>query len=157
MAQVLNQKRHLAGSSTSHSSGREEIAFGRPSAAVSRNSQVPWRLNSPVRRFYHSCAVLLLAFARMAAMGQSTAPPALISPAPGSVLAGPSVTFTWTADSNATQYKLRLGSEPKNSGDLGVYTAGRASAASVSVRATGLPTNGEIGRASCRERVSECV
>ncbi|MGB6690644.1 MAG: choice-of-anchor D domain-containing protein [Terracidiphilus sp.] len=87
--------------------------------------------------------MISLAFGSLAAMGQS-ASPALTSPAPGSVLPGSSVVFTWTADTNATQYKLRLGSEPDNSGNLGVYAAGRARGATDSVRATGLPTNGEI-------------
>ena len=68
----------------------------------------------------------------------------LTSPTPGSILPGSSATFTWTADSNATEYKLRLGSEPDNTGNLGVFTVGRATADLVSVHATGLPVNGEI-------------
>jgi Abnormal spindle-like microcephaly-assoc'd, ASPM-SPD-2-Hydin len=88
--------------------------------------------------------LLLLAFGCGTTLGQSTAPPVLTTPAPGTTLPGSAVTFSWTADSDATQYKLRLGSTPNNSGDLGIYTAGRTTAASVSIRATGLPTNGKI-------------
>lgn len=89
-------------------------------------------------------SVVLLAFGGPAALGQSAA---LTSPAPGSVLPGSSATFTWTALSYVTSYKLKLGSAV-NSGDLGIYTAGHATAGSLSVHATGLPTNGSIVYAS---------
>ena len=78
-------------------------------------------------------------------LGQS---PALTVPAPGSVLPGASATFTWTAVKDATSYKLMLGIIPENFGHLGTYTHGPTSASTISVRATGLPTNGEIIYAS---------
>jgi hypothetical protein len=85
--------------------------------------------------------LLSFAFCAQAAIGQS---PALIRPAPGSVLPGASVTFTWTAVSDATSYELKLGSIPKDLGHLGTYAAKRTSATTVSVHAAGLPTNGEV-------------
>lgn len=144
MLQDLNQESQLAGSSIPPSIDHGETAVTRPRAAQFCKSQVFRRLKSPARYFFCRCAVLLLAFGCRTAAGQSTAPSVVTSPAPGTVLPGSSVTFTWTADSNATQYKLRLGSTPSNTGDLGIYTAGRTTTAYVSVHVTGLPTNGEI-------------
>jgi len=63
----------------------------------------------------------------------------LISPAPGSTLPGPTVTFTWTAATGATGYDLRLGS---TAGANDLYDSGEITATSAT--ASGLPTNGEI-------------
>ena len=62
---------------------------------------------------------------------------ALTTPAPGSILPGSSVTFSWTAGTGVAQYQLWLGSTPSNSGNIGVY-----SPTTPSVSVTGLPTNG---------------
>jgi len=62
-------------------------------------------------------------------------PAAMTSPAPGSVLAGSSVTFTWTAGSQVTAYSLTLGTTGANSSNL--YNSGSITATSVTV--TGLP------------------
>lgn len=59
----------------------------------------------------------------------------LTSPTPGSVFAGPNVTFTWSAVSGATGYTLLLGSVGVGSGN--VYTSFEVTATSVTV--TGLP------------------
>ncbi len=63
----------------------------------------------------------------------------LTSPAAGSALAGPSVTFTWAAFTGATEYELRLGSTGVGSSDL--YNSGETTATSVT--ANFLPMNGE--------------
>ncbi len=63
---------------------------------------------------------------------------ALTSPTPGSVLPGPTVTFTWTAATGATGYNFRLGTTP---GTNNLFFSGEITATSVTV--TGLPTNGE--------------
>ena len=61
----------------------------------------------------------------------------LASPAAGSVLPGPAVTFYWSPADGATGYTLRLGSTPggNNLYGLGLITA-------ISVRPTILPTDG---------------
>ena len=66
------------------------------------------------------------------------APAALTTPAPGSTLAGSSVTFSWTPDSGATAYTLYLGTT--GAGSSNVYNSGQTTATSASV--TGIPTNG---------------
>jgi hypothetical protein len=66
-------------------------------------------------------------------------PAALTTPAPGSTLAGSSLSFTWTAGSGATDYELFLGSTGKGSYNL--YYSGDKTVTSVEVG--GLPTNGE--------------
>jgi len=64
----------------------------------------------------------------------------LTTPAPGSVLVGPNVTFSWTAGTgNTTGYSLWLGSTGVGSSNL--YHSGETTATSVT--ANGLPTNGE--------------
>jgi hypothetical protein len=63
----------------------------------------------------------------------------LTTPAPGSVLGGSSVAFTWTAGTgDTTGYSLWLGS---TAGTDNLYHSGSTTATSVT--ATGLPTNGE--------------
>ena len=64
-------------------------------------------------------------------------PAALTSPAPGRTLAGSSVTFTRTAGTAVTQYKLWLGT---TAGSANLYSSGATSATTVTV--SGLPTSG---------------
>ena len=73
---------------------------------------------------------------------QASAPGAMISPAPGSVLPGSSETFTWSAGSGVAEYQLWLGSTGAGSQNLGVLTEGVATGNTVSATATGLPTSG---------------
>jgi hypothetical protein len=63
---------------------------------------------------------------------------ALTSPAPGSVLAGSSATFTWSAGTGVTEYELRLGTTGAGSSNL--YTSGETTATIETV--SGLPPNG---------------
>jgi len=63
----------------------------------------------------------------------------LTAPAPGAVLAGPDVTFTWSAAAGATGYSLWLGSTGVGSGNL--YDSHATTATSAT--ASALPTNGE--------------
>ncbi|MGB6159062.1 MAG: choice-of-anchor D domain-containing protein, partial [Acidobacteriaceae bacterium] len=72
----------------------------------------------------------------------ASAPGAMISPAPDSVLSGSSVTFTWSAGSGVAEYQLWIGSTGAGSQDLDVFTEGAASGNTVSATATGLPTSG---------------
>jgi serine protease len=62
------------------------------------------------------------------------------SPAPGSVLPGPTVTFTWTAGTAATRYFLYVGSTGVGSSNL--YISGATGARSAT--AGRLPINGEL-------------
>ena len=62
----------------------------------------------------------------------------LISPAPSSVLAGPKVTFTWSAATGSSGYSFRLGSK-RGVNDL--YASGLTT--KTSVTAANLPINGE--------------
>lgn len=73
--------------------------------------------------------------------GTAASTPALTSPAPGSVLPGSSVTFTWTTESGVSEYQLWLGSSPA-SYNIGIFTQGSTTASALSVTATGLPTSG---------------
>jgi len=63
----------------------------------------------------------------------------LTSPAPGSTLPGTGVTFTWTAETGATDYELFVGST--GPGSYNLYYSGKTMATSATVG--GLPTNGE--------------
>ena len=63
----------------------------------------------------------------------------LTSPAPGTLLSGSTVTFTWTAGTSATGYALWLGSTAAASSDL--YNSGPLTVTSSTVN--GLPANGE--------------
>jgi hypothetical protein len=63
---------------------------------------------------------------------------ALTSPAPGSILAGSSVTFSWTTGGGVSDYQLNLGTTGVGSTNL--YNSGHTTAHSANV--TGLPTNG---------------
>jgi hypothetical protein len=66
------------------------------------------------------------------------APSALISPTPGTVLAGTNVTFTWTAGTGVTLYDIYVGTAGVGSDNL--YTTGHIAATSATV--TGLPAIG---------------
>jgi hypothetical protein len=74
----------------------------------------------------------------IAVTGTGLAATALISPTPGTVLAGPSVTFTWTAGAGATEFDLWLGLSGPGSSSL--YTSGFTTATSAT--ANNLPTRG---------------
>ncbi|MGD0628766.1 MAG: choice-of-anchor D domain-containing protein [Terracidiphilus sp.] len=74
----------------------------------------------------------------IAVSGTGLAATALISPTPGTVLAGTSVTFMWTAGTGATEFDLWLGFNGAGSSDL--YSSGVIAATSATV--TGLPTKG---------------
>jgi hypothetical protein len=67
---------------------------------------------------------------------------ALTSPTGGTMLASPSVTFSWSAatGSGVTGYNFRLGTTV---GANNVYSSGLLSASTTSTSATGLPSNGE--------------
>ena len=62
----------------------------------------------------------------------------LTSPAPSTGLAGPQVTFTWSAAAGSTGYSFRLGT---TKGANNLYASGLTTATSVTP--TNLPTNGE--------------
>jgi hypothetical protein len=62
---------------------------------------------------------------------------ALTTPAPSSVLAGSSVTFTWTAGTGVTGYGFRLGTTV---GANDIYSTGKVT--TTSATPTNLPTNG---------------
>ncbi|HEY1159704.1 MAG TPA: S53 family peptidase, partial [Terracidiphilus sp.] len=68
----------------------------------------------------------------------SSAPPALVTPIPGSVLTGSTVAFTWTASVGVTSYQLDLGTTGVGSSNL--YNSGGTTATTKAV--SGLPTNG---------------
>jgi len=71
--------------------------------------------------------------------GSTPAPYALTTPAPGSVLQGPKVTFAWTPAPGATGYSLWVGTTGVGSNNL--FDSGETTATS---RIVGdLPTNGE--------------
>ncbi len=63
---------------------------------------------------------------------------AMTSPAPGSVLSGSAVTFSWSAGSGVSAYELELGTTGVGSKDL--FNSGGITATSANV--TGLPTTG---------------
>ena len=63
---------------------------------------------------------------------------AMISPVPGSVLSGSTVTFAWSAGLGVTDYLLELGTTGVGSQNL--FNSGGITATSATV--TGLPTNG---------------
>jgi len=68
----------------------------------------------------------------------TTTPPALITPAPGSTLAGSTVTFGWNPGAGPTRFLLRLGTTGPGSGNV---SSGAATTAT-SVQVAPLPTNG---------------
>jgi hypothetical protein len=88
-----------------------------------------------------SAICLLLALSAAAVHAESTNTPVLTTPAPGSVLPGSSVSFTWTTDAWASTYELFLGTVFKTD-NLGAYTVSPSKNSTVSVSVAGLPTNG---------------
>ena len=81
---------------------------------------------------------ILVCFFSAAIFGATigNAAPALTSPAPGSVLSGSTVSFTWAAGSGVATYQLWVGST-SGSDNLGL-----CSGSATSCQLTGLPTNG---------------
>jgi len=67
----------------------------------------------------------------------------LKTPVPGSTLAGPSVTFGWTAAANATGYALWAGTASSGSDTDNLYYSGEKASTVTSLTVSGLPTNGE--------------
>jgi sugar lactone lactonase YvrE len=70
--------------------------------------------------------------------GTGIAPATIQSPTPGTVLAGPRVTFTWSTAAGATAYGFRLGT---TLGANNLYSSGTVTTTTAAV--SGLPTNGE--------------
>jgi hypothetical protein len=64
---------------------------------------------------------------------------AITSPTPATLLAGPAVTFAWTAPTGASYYELYVGSTGVGSNNL--YSSGKQTVTSLAV--AGLPTSGE--------------
>ena len=77
-------------------------------------------------------------------------PAVLTTPTPGTVLAGSSVTFTWTTGTGVTDYELRLGTTGAGSSNL--YTSGVTTATTAAV--TGLPTTGATVYATLYSEIS---
>ncbi len=69
---------------------------------------------------------------------ETLAPPALVTPTPGSQLPGSNVTFQWTPGSGVTQYLINVGTRWPGSDDL--YGSGVTTKTSATV--AGLPTDG---------------
>jgi hypothetical protein len=66
--------------------------------------------------------------------------PSMIAPAPGSVLPGPSATFTWTSNgAPVTNWIVEMGTSP---GATDIYYSGYLASAVTSVNVSTLPTNG---------------
>jgi hypothetical protein len=68
---------------------------------------------------------------------------ALTTPAPGSTLTGPNVTFNWSSVANATGYALWAGTTGTGSGSDNLYYSGEKASTVTSLAVTGLPVNGE--------------
>jgi hypothetical protein len=70
-----------------------------------------------------------------------TNPPAMISPAPGSVLPGSTVTFQWSPNSAVTAYSLSIGTY--GLGYYNLYDSPALSASTTSLTVPNIPTNGK--------------
>jgi hypothetical protein len=81
--------------------------------------------------FVLACSVVLNA--------QSTAPAALIAPAPSTVLTGSTATFSWSAGTGVSEYILYLGT--LGQGTTNIYSSPAATTAT-SVTVSGIPTQG---------------
>jgi hypothetical protein len=68
-------------------------------------------------------------------------PPVMISPTPGSVLAGSSVTFQWTPSSAVTAYSISAGTYGPGYFNLG--GSPQLSGSTTSYTLTNIPTNGK--------------
>jgi hypothetical protein len=101
-------------------------------AGVRRTASI-FRLNR-----WHSMLFILLFCLLPGALFGAVTPAALTSPAPGSVLSGSSVTFSWTPGSGVTAYALWVGVTGVDTRDI--FDSGVISATSITV--PGLPTNG---------------
>jgi hypothetical protein len=75
------------------------------------------------------------------------AAPLMVSPAPGSTLTSPKVTFTWTAGTGVSRYAISVGSA------FGVYDIFRRSGTALSQMVTGLPTDGRTLYVRLRWRI----
>ena len=67
----------------------------------------------------------------------------LTTPTPGSTLASPSVTFSWTSAANATGYALWAGTTSAGSDADNLYYSGEKASTVTSLTVNGLPVNGE--------------
>ena len=108
-----------------------------------RDLSTAWRKNprsliAKVRTWRTVLFTILTGFTSLAIFGAETgiALPALTSPAPGSVLSGSTVSFSWTASSGVTAYQLWVGST------VGTDNLGLCSVSTTTCNVTGLPTNG---------------
>ena len=70
----------------------------------------------------------------------SPTPAALVTPTPGSTLAGSAVTFTWSPGSNVQHYWFNLGTAASGANAKNIYSGSSTTATSGNL--TGLPTNG---------------
>jgi hypothetical protein len=68
-------------------------------------------------------------------------PPAMTSPAPGSILPGSTVTFQWSPNSAVTAYSLSLGTY--GLGYYNLYNSPALSASTTSLTVPNIPTNGK--------------
>jgi hypothetical protein len=68
-------------------------------------------------------------------------PPQITSPAPDTVLSGPTVAFAWASDVNIKNWQLRAGS---TQGAKDLYDSGTFGGAARSRTVSGLPTDGRI-------------
>ncbi len=84
--------------------------------------------------FLFLCALLALPALLLAEKSS----PALTAPAPGSTLSGSSVTFSWSAGTDATEYRLFLGTT--GAGSKNLFASGSLTTLSVTV--SGLPEDG---------------
>lgn len=79
------------------------------------------------------------------------APAALTSPAPGTILPGSSVTFTWSTGSGPTAYLLYLGTTAVGSSNL---YASPSTTTATSVTVTGIPTSGATVHATLYSKIN---
>jgi len=119
-----------AGSSNLYSSGTTTATTAAVTGLPTTGATVTATLYSLIKGTWHS---------NVYTYTEASATPATMnSPTPGTVLAGSSVTFTWTAGSGVTEYELRLGTTGAGSSNL--YSSGTTTATTEAV--TGLPTTG---------------
>jgi hypothetical protein len=79
------------------------------------------------------------------------APAVLTSPAPGTILSGSSVTFTWSTGSGPTAYLLYLGTTAEGSSNL---YASPSTTTATSVTVTGIPTSGATVYATLYSKIN---
>lgn len=89
-----------------------------------------------------------------ASSGPGGGGPMIVSPADGSVLAGSSQAFTWTADGeNVSRWRLEVGTTP---GGRDIYARNHASTVTT-VTVTGLPTNGSTVYVTLKWRIDGVI